>query len=66
MVVVDYGTSFLKSIPFFVSKEHRIKTFPKPEDFEAYVKRMGVATIKQCGDARNPLPQEIVEAQEAA
>ena len=53
------------SVPFFAHKSIREK-YPKEEDFLAYLFRMGAATIRRCGDARNPLPQEIVEAQEAA
>jgi hypothetical protein len=55
-VIVDYGSTFLKSLPFMISKEHQVKTFPKREDFLAYVGRMGKAMIAQLGDARFPLP----------
>jgi hypothetical protein len=47
-------------VPFFAHKSIREK-FPKEEDFLAYLFRMGKATIARCGDARNPLPPEIVE-----
>jgi hypothetical protein len=61
-VVIDYGgNKFLKSVPFLIAKEHRATKFPKHEAFIEYVKRMGNACIKQCGDARNPFPQELVE-----
>jgi hypothetical protein len=48
------------SVPFFAHKSIRDK-FPKEDDFLAYLFRMGKATIARCGDARNPLPTEIVE-----
>jgi len=48
------------SVPFFAHKSIREK-FPKEDDFKAYLFRMGKATIARCGDARNPLPTEIVE-----
>jgi hypothetical protein len=48
------------SVPFFAHKSIREK-YPKEDDFLAYLFRMGKATIARCGDARNPLPTEIVE-----
>jgi hypothetical protein len=48
------------SVPFHVHKSVR-EQFPKEEDFMAYLGRMAKACIARCGDARNPLPQEIVE-----
>jgi hypothetical protein len=48
------------SVPFCVHKSVR-EQFPKEEDFIAYLGRMAKAVIARCGDARNPLPQEIVE-----
>jgi Leu/Phe-tRNA-protein transferase len=48
------------SVPFHVHKSVREK-FPKEEDFMAYLERMAKAVIARCGDARNPLPQELVE-----
>jgi hypothetical protein len=48
------------SVPFFAHKSIREK-YPKEDDFLAYLFRMGAATIARCGDARNPLPAEIVE-----
>jgi hypothetical protein len=48
------------SVPFHVHKSVREK-FPKEEDFMAYLARMAKAVIARCGDARNPLPQELVE-----
>ena len=60
-VVVDHGSRFEKSLPFMISREHKVKTFPKPEQFMEYVKRMGKAMIAQCGDARNPFPEQIIE-----
>jgi hypothetical protein len=56
-VVIDHGKTFEKSLPFMISKEHQVKTFPKKEDFLAYVGRMGKAMIAQLGDARFPLPK---------
>jgi len=47
-------------VPFFAHKSIR-EQFPKEEDFMAYLFRMGEQTIRSCGDARNPLPAEIVE-----
>jgi hypothetical protein len=47
-------------VPFFAHKSIREK-YPKEEEFMAYLFRMGAATIRRCGDARNPLPAEIVE-----
>ena len=47
-------------VPFFAHKSIREK-YPKEDDFMAYLFRMGEATIRRCGDARNPLPPEIVE-----
>jgi len=55
----------IPSVPFFAHKSIREK-YPKEEEFMAYLFRMGEATIRRCGDARCPLPQEIVEQQEAA
>lgn len=48
------------SVPFFAHKSIR-ERYPKEEDFMAYLFRMGAATIRKCGDARNPLQTEIVE-----
>lgn len=48
------------SVAFFAHKSVREK-FPKENDFIAYLFRMGAATIRKCGDARNPLPSEVVE-----
>ena len=48
------------SVPFHVHKSVR-EQFPKEEDFLSYLGRMAKACIARCGDARNPLPQEIVE-----
>ena len=48
------------SVPFFAHKSIREK-YPKEKEFMAYLFRMGRATVARCGDARNPLPQEIVE-----
>jgi hypothetical protein len=48
------------SVPFFAHKSIREK-YPTEEQFMAYLFRMGAATIARCGDARNPLPQEVVE-----
>ena len=50
----------IPSVPFFVHKSIR-EQYPKEESFLAYLFRMGKATIARCGDARNPLPQELVE-----
>lgn len=58
--VVDDGKSFVKSVPFCVRKSVR-EQFPKEEEFMAYLKRMAKAVIARCGDARNPLPQAVVE-----
>lgn len=48
------------SVHFFAHKSIREK-YPKEEDFFAYLFRMGAATIRRCGDARDPLPAELVE-----
>jgi hypothetical protein len=48
------------SVPFHVHKSVREK-FPKEEDFMAYLARMAKTVIARCGDARNPLPQQLVE-----
>jgi hypothetical protein len=54
----------IPSVPFFAHKSIREK-YPKEEEFLAYLFRMGKATIARCGDARNPLSQEIVEGRAA-
>lgn len=64
-VLAQVAVNDVPSVPFFAHKSVREK-FPKEEEFIAYLFRMGEATIRRCGDARNPLPQEMVEAQEAA
>jgi hypothetical protein len=48
------------SVPFHVHKSVR-EQFPKEEQFMAYLGRMAKAVIARCGDARNPLPQAVVE-----
>lgn len=58
--VIDSGDSFQKSVPFCVRKSVR-EQFPKEEQFLEYLKRMTIAVIRRCGDARNPLPQAVVE-----
>ena len=50
----------IPSVPFHVHKSIREK-FPKEEEFMAYLKRMAKAVVARCGDARNPLPQAVVE-----
>lgn len=50
----------IPSVPFHVHKSIREK-FPKEEEFMAYLGRMAKAVIQRCGDARNPLPQAVVE-----
>jgi len=59
--VVDYGDHFEKSVPFSVHKSLRKEKFTDEERFTQYLARMVKAVIARCGDARNPLPQQIVE-----
>lgn len=59
--VLDHGNSFMKSVPFSVHKSIRKEKFPEEEQFIAYLQRMVKAVIARCGDARNPLPQAVIE-----
>ena len=59
--VVDHGDHFEKSVPFSVHKSLRKEKFTDEESFIAYLGRMTKAVIGRCGDARNPLPEAVVE-----
>lgn len=59
-VLAQLSVDDIPSVPFHVHKSVREK-FPKEEEFMAYLGRMAKAVIARCGDARNPLPQSIVE-----
>ena len=59
-ILAQLAVDGVPSVPFHVHKSVREK-FPKEEDFLAYLGRMAKAVIARCGDARNPLPQAVVE-----
>jgi hypothetical protein len=59
-ILAQLAVDGVLSVPFHVHKSIR-ETFPKEEEFMAYLKRMAKAVIMRCGDARNPLPQAVVE-----
>lgn len=59
-ILAQLAVDDVPSVPFHVHKSVREK-FPKEEDFMAYLERMAKAVIARCGDARNPLPQAVVE-----
>ena len=59
-VLAQLAVDGVPSVPFHVHKSVREK-FPKEEEFLAYLGRMAKAVIARCGDARNPLPQAVVE-----
>lgn len=59
-ILAQLAVDDVPSVPFHVHKSVREK-FPKEADFMAYLERMAKAVIARCGDARNPLPQAVVE-----
>jgi len=59
-ILAQLAIDGVPSVPFHVHKSVREK-FPKEEDFISYLGRMAKAVIVRCGDARNPLPQAVVE-----
>jgi hypothetical protein len=63
-ILAQLAVDEVPSVPFHVHKSIREK-YPKEEDFIAYLGRMAKACIQRCGDARNPLPTELVEGRTA-
>ncbi len=47
------------SIPFQFHNSVK-ETFKSEDEFMGFLCRQGEAVIQRCGDARNPLPQEMV------